>query len=43
MWQVVKDVQNGKMEANLYADKWPEFTTIISQEFTPRISEVAVL
>ena len=40
MWQIVKDVKNGKMEANLFVDQWPDFNTVISQEFIPRLSEV---
>ena len=40
MWQVVKDTRDGVMEAKLYTDEWPEFTTVISQEFAPRVSEV---
>ena len=40
MWQVVKDVQGKKMDAKIFTDQWPNFTTVITQEFTPRVSEV---
>ena len=40
MWQVVKDTKDGVMEANFYTDEWPNFSTIISQEFAPRLSRV---
>lgn len=43
MWQVAKDAQDGLMEANLFTDDWPDFTTVISQEFKPRLSEVSLL
>ena len=40
MWQVVRETQDGLMEANFYTDEWPDFTTVISQESAPRLSEV---
>ena len=40
MWQVVKDTRDGFMEANIFVDNWPNYTTVVSQEFTPRLSEV---
>jgi hypothetical protein len=40
MWQVVRDTRDGLMEANLFTDEWPNYTTVISQELAPRISEV---
>ena len=40
MYQVVKDTRDGLMEANLFTDGWPDFTTVVSQEFVPRLSEV---
>ena len=42
MWQTVNDVSNRKVMANFFTDQWPKFTTIVSQEFTPRISEVLI-
>ena len=41
MWHVVKDVQEKRVTANFYTDGWPNFTTVISQAFSPRLSEVA--
>ena len=29
------------MEANLFTDDWPDYTTVVSQEFAPRLSRVA--
>lgn len=43
MWQVVRDTYEGLMKANIYTDEWPKYTTVISQEFTPRLSEVIKL
>jgi hypothetical protein len=40
MWQVVRDTHDGLMEANLFTDEWPNYTTVISQELAPRLSEV---
>ena len=40
MWQLTREVKDKRIKANLYVDDWPKFTTIISQEFTPRLSEV---
>ena len=40
MWQVVKDTKEGIMDANIFADDWPNFTTVVSQEFSPRLSRV---
>ena len=42
MYQLTKDIIDKTLEANLYVDQWPEYTTIISQEFTPRLSEVCI-
>ena len=42
MFQLTKDIIDKTLEANLYVDQWPEYTTIISQEFTPRLSEVRI-
>jgi hypothetical protein len=42
MWQVVRDAHDGLMEANLFTDEWPNYTTVISQEITPRLSEVGI-
>ena len=41
MWQVVRDTRDGLMEANLFTDDWPDYTTVVSQEFAPRLSRVA--
>ena len=43
MWQVVKDTRDGLMEAKLFTDSWPDFTTVVSQEFVPKLSTVADL
>ncbi len=43
MYQVVKDTRDGRMEANFFTDDWPNFTTVISQEFAPKLSNVADL
>ena len=40
MYQLAKEVKDKRIKANLYVDDWPKFTTVISQEFTPRLSEV---
>ena len=41
MWQVVKDTRDGSMDANLFTDNWPDYTTVVSQEFAPRLSQRA--
>ena len=41
MWQVVRDTRDGLMEANLFTDNWPDYTTVVSQEFAPRLSQRA--
>ena len=41
MWQVVRDTKEGLMEASFYTDGWPDFTTVVSQEFKPRMSDVS--
>lgn len=43
MYQVVKDTRDGKMEANFFTDDWPNFTTVVSQEFAPKFSTTADL
>ncbi len=43
MYQVVKDTRDGRMEANFFTDDWPNFTTVVSQEFPPKLSNVADL
>jgi hypothetical protein len=43
MWQVVRDTRDGRMEANLFTDEWPNYTTVISQEIAPRLSEVLLI
>ena len=40
MWQVVRDTRDGLMDANLFTDDW-DYTTVISQEFVPRLSQVS--
>ena len=40
MWQIVKEIHEKKLEANVYTDQWPNFTTVVSQEFTPKLSQV---
>ena len=42
MWQLTGEVKDKRIKANLYVDDWPKFTTIITQEFTPRLSEVII-
>jgi len=41
MSNVVEDVIDKKIDANVFVDQWPSFTTVISQEFSPCLSEVA--
>ena len=41
MWQVVRDTRDGVMDANLFTDNWPNYTTVVSQEFAPRLSQRA--
>lgn len=41
MWQVVRDTRDGLMDANLFTDVWPDYTTVVSQEFAPRLSQIA--
>ena len=38
---IVEDIVDKKIEANVFVDQWPSFTTIVSQEFSPCVSEVA--
>ena len=38
---IVEDIVDKKIEANVFVDQWPNFTTVVSQEFSPCISEVA--
>ena len=40
MWQVVRDTGDGLMDANLFTDDWPDWTTVVSQEFAPKLSQV---
>ena len=40
MWQIVKENQEKKLEANVYTDQKLNFTTTVSQEFTPKLSQV---
>ncbi len=42
MWQVAKDTHDNNLDAKLYTDQWPHFTTVISQEFSPKLSEVVM-
>ncbi len=42
VYQIVKDILDHSLVANLYVDQWPEYTTIITQEFRPRLSEVRI-
>jgi len=41
MSNVIEDVIGKKVDANVFVDQWPRFTTVISQEFSPCLSEVA--
>ena len=41
MGQVVEDIVGKKIEAKVFVDQWPSFTTVISLELTPCLSEVA--
>ena len=41
MGEVVEDIVEKKVEAKVFVDQWPSFTTVISQEFTPCLSELA--
>ena len=38
---IVEDIVDKKIEANVFVDQWPSFTTVVSQEFSPCVSEVA--
>ncbi|XP_064384011.1 glycine N-acyltransferase-like isoform X1 [Halichondria panicea] len=38
---IITNVQSEKLEANLYLDKWPDFSAVVAQLIWPRISEVA--
>ena len=38
---IVEDIVDKKIEANVFVDQWPNFTTVISQEYSPCVSEVA--
>ncbi len=42
VYHIVKDILDHSLVANLYVDQWPEYTTIITQEFRPRLSEVRI-
>lgn len=41
MYQVVREMRDGMMRGHIYSDGWPNFSTIITQEFSPRLSEVS--
>ena len=41
MSSIVEDIVDKKIEANVFVDQWPSFTTVVSQEFCPCVSEVA--
>ena len=38
---IVEDIVDKKIEANVFVDQWPSFTTVISREYSPCVSEVA--
>ena len=43
MQMAAKRVRDGKIAANFYTDGWPEFSTVVCQIISPRLSDVRML
>ena len=42
MYEVIREMKEGRINGCLYTDGWPHFSTAVTQEFTPKLSEVHI-
>ena len=40
MYEVIREIKGGQINGCLYTDGWPYFSTAVTHEFSPKLSEV---
>lgn len=43
MYEVIREIRQGQINGFVYTDDWPHFTTVVTQELNPRLSEASLI